>query len=152
MKRRSLWLAAVLGAAVLAFAWAGAPNAKGPAGDGADVQARSQTQVQTQTQERAMVQTRTETCEPAGDVKQDRIQLRLHDGSCLEEATVETSAADLVQDRIRDKLQDGSCLSDGSCVEHDYDYDHGFDYDFDYGYDHLHDGPPPDGGYGAGSS
>jgi|GEM_PF-4940739 len=164
MMRRSLWLVAVLGAAVLAFAWAGAPSTKGSAGDGADVQARTQTQVQTQSQERATVQTRAEALQPAdddaslveaavaGDVKHDRIHLRLQDGSCLEEATLETLSGDLLLDRTQDRLQDGSCLPDGTCVEHDYDYDHGFDYDFDYGYDYLHDGPPPDGGYGAGRS
>lgn len=162
MTKRSFWLVATLGAAMLAFTWAGAQNAKGPAGGSTDVQAR--TQVQTQLRERATLQTRTEACEPAGvkasqdetagagDVTQDRIHLRLQDGSCLEQATPQALTADLLQDRIRDQLHDGSCLSDGTCIEHDYDYDHGFDYDFDHGYDYLHDGPPPDGGYGAGSS
>lgn len=164
MTRRSPWLVAVLGAAVLAFAFAGAPSTKGSVGDGTNVQARTQVQVQTQSQERATVQTRAEACQPteggtsleeaglAGDVKQDRIHLRLQDGSCLEEATLGALSADLLQDRIQDRLQDGSCLPDGTCVEHDYDYDHGFDYDYDHGYDYLHDGPPPDGGYGAGRS
>ncbi len=79
-----------------------------------------------------------------GDVKQDRIQQRLQDGSCLDEAMLDALSADLLQDRIRDKLHDASCLVDGTCVEKDYDYDHS--------YDQLHDGPPPDGGYGAGNA
>ncbi len=158
MTKRSLWLVTVLGAAMLAFAWAGAPSPRGSAGDGTQAQAQAQTQVQTQVQEQ--VRTRTEAGEPAddvttlldaalaGDVKHDRIHLRLQDGSCLDEATLDTLSADLL--RTRDRLNDGSCLPDGTCVDHDYDY--GFDYDFDYGYDYLHDGPPPDGGYGSGSS
>ena len=164
MTRRSLWLVAMLGSAVFAYAWAGAPITKGSAGDGTTAQTRTQIQVQTQSQERATVQTRTNVRQPAdgevslveaalaGDAKHDRIHLRLQDGSCLEEAALETPPADLLLDRTRDRLQDGSCLPDGTCVEHDFDYDHGFDYDVDYGYDFLHDGPPPDGGYGSGSS
>ena len=79
-----------------------------------------------------------------GDVKHDRIQQHLQDGSCLDEAMLDALSADLLQDRIRDKLRDGSCLLDGTCVERDYDHD--------YSYDHLRGGPPPDDGYGAGDS
>jgi hypothetical protein len=164
MMKRSLWSVAVLAAALLAFAWAGAPSTRGSAGDGTGALARTQvqTQVQTQMHEQAAVRTRTEASRtandeatllnaaPAGDVKHDRIHLRLQDGSCLDEATLDSLSADLL--RTRDRLNDGSCLPDGACVDHDYAYDHGFDYDFDYGYDYLRDGPPEDGGYGPGSS
>ena len=157
MTKRSLWSVAVLGAAVLAFAWAGAPSPRGSAGDASGTQARAQvqtqaqTQVQSQMQEQAAVQTRTEAGGPvddeaapldaarAGDAEHDRIHLRLQDGSCLDEATLALLSGDLL--RTRDRLNDGSCLPDGTCVDHDYAYDRGFDYDFDYGYDYLRDGP-----------
>ena len=173
MKRRFLRLATVLGAGMLAFAWAAGPSPKGAVGGGQD---GATSQVQTQVQERATVQTRAGDSSyqqvlldavAAGDLDQVRDQLRqqLKDGSCLDTATLLTILAgdqdrigdklrqqlkdgscldtatlltiltgDQDHDQIRDRLQDGSCDGD-SCQEHDYDYNH--------------DGPPPDGGYGA---
>jgi hypothetical protein len=116
-----------------------------------------QAQVQSQAQNRAqyrdstLAQTDAGACHPAdtvdapalpADVKRDRIQQRLQDASCLDEAMLDAPAADLLQDRIRDRLHDGSCLLDDTCIENDHDYS----------YDHVHDGPPPAGGYGADNS
>jgi hypothetical protein len=153
MKRRTLWLAAVLGAGMLALAWAGSPGGTRSGQDGAaQAQAHTQTQVQSQVQSQVQTQSQEQAQAKATDCScEGPDRLRPRDGSCQDAtAAIETLTADLLQDRIRDRLQDGSCLVDGSCQ--DYDYDYGFDYDFNHGYDYDHDGPAPDGGFGAGPS
>lgn len=160
MMKGVIRLIAIVSAAGLALALASGP---GPAGSGTTVRERSRAQVQTQAQ--VQVQTRDPgACDVQAQVRtqmQEQVRQRAMLGSITRVDGASALQSELPGKgdvlRTRDRLQDGSCqLEDATSVfatviEYDHDYDHSYDHtlDYDYGYDYLHDGPPPDGGYGG---
>lgn len=162
---------AIVVAAGLAFALAGGPGATG---SGKATQERSASQVQSRVQTQTQTQAQTRIQDPCACTGQQlgtqaRVQEQAMAGSisCVD-GTGPTALQSSLQgkgdvqrarDQARDQLRDGSCqLTEAlSTFEYLIEYDNAYDYDYDhlYGYDHepafhyLHDGPPPEGGYGG---
>lgn len=131
-------------------------------------QQREQVQAQERTQERVVggaigcsdgagPNTAQSLLPGKGDVQRDRDRDQLRDGSCQDDALPIEPAALTTQDRLHthDRLRDGSCQDEDVVstfdylIEYDYDYEHLYGYDHEPSFHFLHEGPPPEGGYGG---
>jgi len=152
--------AAILAAALLTVALAGGP---GPAHSSSTMaRARSQSQVQTQVETQVQTRTQDQTACATPSQLQTQERARIQQGALVESiegvgtAALQTSLTgkgDVLH--TRDQLRDGSCQLEDSVtvfsylIAYDNSYDHDYDYGYDFDFDHLHDGPPPEGGYGS---